>query len=430
MEAGRLNCASASIVLVMVIMEYLSMLSKGCNGMSTNLQHNDGAARNTSSTFCAGKDDGAYANPNSCSSFWVCWDDGREGSLLLCPPNTLWNVERVSCTALAHNVSNNSPVSNRTPSYNTLRLTNISNAINSTFKVNSSTSSFPSCFDLASPSAVLLNLPIWNWDGRLHCYGYGCQRRLNSNSKEPQRFSIGVPCEAAQQLLAIAERSKEAWIPVPRYAGAKVIPHTGRGQHWKIRFDEIAHGEDDGHHIMENRLKASIIDYSEVERVVNGWPIRGMKNAVQIVMEGPINEGSTCYYSVQMESSQMNATLRGAFVRDLLKLQATKATRGSSRLMNKRTQASMQLQAGGFNLDDDPIVHKIRHHHHGHGNIESCLTSIPWAGLFVTAVCYASNAGGGLQSMSLCGSDLPYHDLLTVAKCFSSILGIGSELGL
>ncbi|KAI5062698.1 hypothetical protein GOP47_0023237 [Adiantum capillus-veneris] len=366
----------------MLMIVGISLFSKaGCDASNT--------------TFCAGKPNGPYANPSSCSSFWACWDNGLKGVLLLCPPNTLWHQPSLSCT--------------HTDTRPNTTITSTSTPPASSLNHSSPTTALPalsnSTLCSTHPSRHHLHLPIWSWDGLLHCYGYGC---LINTRNVLDKVDIGIPCGAAQELIAIGRRSTQAWMPAPHEVAEGDVGKAG-GQHWKIRFDDVKG---------ESMLKATVTDYSPAERIMGGWQGGAMGEALQFSLRGPRDSkaqkgNGACYYAVALESPALKGMWR-VFAKDLVQESIKKSKRNS--------------QAKMAQLDDlFPINWKKRH---VHTNMLDCLRNIPWPSLVATALCYASNVGGGLQGMSLCATDLPSTDLFTIANCFASLLKINFDLGL
>jgi len=41
--------------------------------------------------------DGFYANPDDCSSYFVCWDQGKTGDKFVCASGLVWNQKLLMC---------------------------------------------------------------------------------------------------------------------------------------------------------------------------------------------------------------------------------------------------------------------------------------------------------------------------------------------
>lgn len=255
----------------------------------------------------------------------------------------------------------------------------------------------------------------------LHCYGYGCVDTQNPNLHS--QFDIGIPCLAAQELISIAKHSTQAWIPAPHQFLEGDLNLIG-AKHWKIRFDSVEKEDESGLTV----LKASITDYSPSQKIVNAW--QGGPREAQFALKGPqTSPQGGCYYSISLESPNLG-DMWEPFTRDLIKESKLKKEEGGLGSVHKRRDMqAMQGEGYGFRRLHKRRRGKKRRAHTSPDTVQGCLKIIPWSSLVATALCYASNAGGGFHSVALC-SDFPPPDLLSIAKCFASLMGISSELGL
>ena len=48
--------------------------------------------------FCEGKQEGYYANPKDCGSYFFCWNQGKYGDKMYCAPGTVFHPRLLECT--------------------------------------------------------------------------------------------------------------------------------------------------------------------------------------------------------------------------------------------------------------------------------------------------------------------------------------------
>lgn len=234
----------------------------------------------------------------------------------------------------------------------------------------------------------------------LHCYGEGCGDTLGHN------LEIGVPCLNAQELLGIAEHYTSAWIPAPDDVGGDL--NIG-SQHWKISFDSLEKEAESG----LTWLTASIRDFSPSQKILASW--QGGPKEAQFVLKGPLTspEGR-CYYGITLEKPDFDQIWE-PFTEALIK-----ESMGKGEGWVDTEAMHVQMQGELFKRSQKRGSKKRKHHNKGGATVQGCLKSVPWAGLLSTALCYASNAGGGINHVGAC-SDFSSSDLSTVAACLNAL---------